>query len=70
LSLSQRRANAVIEYLSKNGVRKKRLMAQGRGEVDPLNPCDSDGACSENDHAINRRTEIKFSRPALSYQEQ
>ena len=70
LSLSQRRANAVIEYLSKNGVKKKRLVAEGRGEVDPLNPCDSNEACSENDHAINRRTEIKFSRPALSYQEQ
>jgi len=70
LSLSQRRANAVIEYLSKNGVQKKRLIAEGRGEVDPLNPCDSNEACSENDHAINRRTEIKFSRPALSYQEQ
>jgi len=70
LSLSQRRANAVIEYLSKNGVQKKRLIAEGRGEVDPLNPCDSNEACSENDHAINRRTEIKFSRPTLSYQEQ
>jgi len=70
LSLSQRRANAVIEYLSKKGVKKKRLVAEGRGEVDPLNPCDSNEACSENDHAINRRTEIKFSRPALSYQEQ
>lgn len=70
LSLSQRRANAVIEYLSKKGVKKKRLVAEGRGEVDPLNPCDSNEACSENDHAINRRTEIKFSRPTLSYQEQ
>lgn len=69
LSLSQRRANAVIEYLSKNGIRKKRLSAEGRGETDPLNPCDIDGTCTENDHAINRRTEIKFSRPALSYQE-
>jgi outer membrane protein OmpA-like peptidoglycan-associated protein len=69
LNLSQRRANAVIDYLSKNGVRKKRLSAEGRGEIDPLNPCDSDDSCSENDHAINRRTEIKFSRPALSYQE-
>jgi outer membrane protein OmpA-like peptidoglycan-associated protein len=70
LNLSQRRANAVIDYLSKNGIRKKRLNAEGRGEDDPLNPCDGDRACSENDHAINRRTEIKFSRPALSYQEQ
>ncbi|MFM2000333.1 MAG: hypothetical protein RL204_2280, partial [Bacteroidota bacterium] len=69
LNLSQRRANAVIDYLSKNGVRKKRLTAEGRGEIDPLNPCDSDDSCSENDHAINRRTEIKFSRPALSYQQ-
>jgi len=69
LNLSQRRANAVIEYLSKNGIRKKRLSAEGRGETDPLSPCDIEGPCSENDHAINRRTEIKFSRPALSYQE-
>jgi len=62
LSLSQRRANAVIDYLLKNGIRKKRLNAEGKGEMDPLYRCDSDEACSENDHAINRRTEIKFSR--------
>jgi outer membrane protein OmpA-like peptidoglycan-associated protein len=70
LSLSQRRANAVTEYLAKNGIKKKRLSAYGRGEADPVSPCDSEGTCSENDHAINRRTEIKFSTPTLSYIEQ
>ena len=36
LTLSQRRAEAVIEYLIKNGISKERLTAKGYGESTPV----------------------------------
>lgn len=56
LALSSKRAKEVIEYLVKNGVDRKRLSGKGMGENGLLNDCAAN--CSEQEHAINRRTEI------------
>jgi outer membrane protein OmpA-like peptidoglycan-associated protein len=53
INLSQKRAQSVINYLSKNGVPLKQLIAKGYGESQPLAPNDSD----EN-KAKNRRVEL------------
>jgi outer membrane protein OmpA-like peptidoglycan-associated protein len=59
-SLSQRRANGVVEYLVTKGVSRNRLMPVGYGESRPRNGCSEGVTCPETDHARNRRTEIKM----------
>ncbi len=58
-TLSQKRAQSAINYLVKNGIAKSRLVAKGYGESRLLNTCADGTNCSEEEHAINRRTEIK-----------
>ncbi len=55
LLLSQKRANAIKDYLIKKGVDKARLETIGMGETEPL----FEDAKSEKDRAQNRRTEFK-----------
>lgn len=58
-TLSQKRAQSAINYLVKKGIAKNRLVAKGYGESRLLNTCADGVSCGEEDHAINRRTEIK-----------
>ncbi len=60
LKLSQRRADAVVQYLIDNGVDKNRLMAVGYGETRLLNKCVNGVNCTEEQHQLNRRTEFKI----------
>jgi len=53
LSLSQRRAEAVRNYLIQSGISAARLTAKGYGETQPQVPNDSDA-----NRAKNRRTEF------------
>src|SRR5690554_135189 len=56
LRLSNRRANATLEYLVENGIDRNRLRSKGFGETKPLVACG--GNCSEAEHSINRRCEF------------
>ena len=58
--LSQKRAKAAVDYMIAKGIDKSRLKAIGYGETRLLNHCKSDVTCSEEEHAINRRTEFKI----------
>lgn len=61
LSLSQRRAESAVSYIIKKGkIPANRITAKGYGETKLLNKCDDGISCSEAEHAINRRTEIKI----------
>jgi outer membrane protein OmpA-like peptidoglycan-associated protein len=60
LQLSQKRAKAAVDYLISKGINKNRLIAIGYGETKLLNKCSNDVNCSEEEHAINRRTEFKI----------
>lgn len=60
LKLSQKRAQFVVDYLILNDVDKKRLKAIGYGEKKLLNKCGNNVPCSEEEHAVNRRTEFKI----------
>ena len=53
LSLSQRRAQAVVDYMVLAGVEAGRLIAKGYGESQPI----EDNATKEG-RAANRRTEF------------
>lgn len=60
LDLSKKRAKATLDYLISRGIAKERLKAIGYGETRLLNNCGNNSTCSEEQHAINRRTEFKI----------
>ena len=61
LNLSQKRAESAVEYIIKKGkIPQNRISAKGYGETKLLNKCDDGVACSELEHAMNRRTEIRI----------
>ncbi|GAB4138331.1 MAG: hypothetical protein Fur0041_13310 [Bacteroidia bacterium] len=62
MQLSRKRANAVVDYLVKRGIDKKRLTAVGYGEAKLLNKCADGVDCTEEEHAKNRRTEFKINK--------
>jgi outer membrane protein OmpA-like peptidoglycan-associated protein len=55
LDLSKKRAQSVVDYLTKAGINSGRLLSKGYGETQPLIPNTSD----EN-RAMNRRIEFKI----------
>ncbi|WP_233219150.1 OmpA family protein [Adhaeribacter arboris] len=58
--LSQLRAEAAVNYIISRGIDSSRLIAKGYGETQLLNGCKDGVACSELEHQINRRTEVKI----------
>jgi len=62
MSLSEKRANAVADYLIKNGIAKNRIVAIGKGESQLRNRCLNAVPCSDKEHGYNRRTEFKFKK--------
>jgi len=62
-TLSQNRANAAVDYLVSKGITRSRLKPIGYGETKLLNKCSNDIDCSESQHQINRRTEMKVICP-------
>lgn len=58
--LSAKRAGGVAAYLASNGISRDRMVALGIGEDDPVNQCTDGVECSEEEHQLNRRTEIKI----------
>jgi outer membrane protein OmpA-like peptidoglycan-associated protein len=59
LKLSQKRAESCVNYLIAKGVTKDAIIAKGYGEKQLKNKCGNNVKCTEDEHAINRRVEIK-----------
>jgi outer membrane protein OmpA-like peptidoglycan-associated protein/tetratricopeptide (TPR) repeat protein len=59
-SLSQKRAQAAVDYLVKKGIVRNRLTANGYGESMLMNKCADGVTCSEAEHQKNRRTTLKI----------
>ena len=57
--LTQKQADAIAAYLITKGAAKERIKAKGYGTTQPLNHCIQGVACSEEEHAVNRRNEYK-----------
>ena len=60
MSLSQQRAQSVVNYLVNNGIARNRLVARGYGETRLTNGCGNGVNCSEAEHQKNRRTEFRI----------
>jgi len=58
--LSQKRADAVVEYLVNKGIDPERLIAKGYGESEPVNNCVDGVECTEEEYQRNRRTTFKI----------
>ena len=59
MRLSQRRAEAVVRYMTQRGVSRDRMVPRGYGESTPVNNCNNNIPCSEREHQFNRRTEFR-----------
>ena len=57
--ISEGRSKAVTKYLVKRGISARRLEVSGYGESQLLNECADGIECTEEQHAVNRRTEFK-----------
>ncbi len=62
-TLSQNRASAAVDYIVSQGISRDRLVGKGYGETRLLNRCADGVPCSEAEHQINRRTEVKVICP-------
>lgn len=57
--LSENRSKSVVRYLHKRGIALHRMEASGYGETQLLNECADNVECTEEQHAVNRRSEFK-----------
>jgi len=56
--LSQRRAQAAVDYLVGRGIARERMVAKGYGETRLVNECGNGVPCGREAHQANRRTEV------------
>jgi outer membrane protein OmpA-like peptidoglycan-associated protein len=59
LILSQQRAETAAAYLVSHGIDPNRITAKGYGATRLLNRCAPGVPCTEEEHQLNRRTEVK-----------
>lgn len=60
-ALSTARAKSVYDYLAKKGVSVKMITYRGFGESRVINKCVDGVTCTDQEHALNRRTEYIIS---------
>ena len=53
--MSKNRASAVVEYLINSGIEAERMVAEGKGQEEPIDTNDNDTG-----RANNRRVEFKI----------
>ena len=58
LWLSQKRAEATVDYMVSKGISKNRLVGEGFGETKLINQCANGVRCSFREHEVNRRSEF------------
>lgn len=58
-TLSQNRASGAVDYIVSQGINSARITGVGYGETRLLNNCGDNATCSEAEHQLNRRTEMK-----------
>ncbi len=58
LWLSQKRAEATVDYMVKKGISKDRLSSEGYGETKLINQCANGVKCTSAQHELNRRSEF------------
>lgn len=62
IALANKRALSMKRYLLNKGVSAGRIITKGLGESQLVNGCTDDVSCSEEQHALNRRVEMRLVR--------
>jgi len=62
LNLSQKRAEVAKQFLVDQGIAPYRIVAKGYGELVIRNHCVEGVICTDDEHAYNRRTELKITK--------
>jgi outer membrane protein OmpA-like peptidoglycan-associated protein len=57
MKLSEKRGKSVIDYLTGKGIKASRINAHAYGETRLINKCADGVPCTNDEHAVNRRTE-------------
>ncbi len=57
--LSRKRAKSAVAYIVSKGVSSNRITGKGYGETRLVNSCQDGVDCTEDEHQMNRRTEIR-----------
>ncbi len=63
LELSKKRSSSVKAYLVAKGIAATRMKPIGKGELELKNKCKNKVNCTDDEHAENVRTELKFYKP-------
>jgi len=58
MKLSEKRGKSVIDYLASKGIIVSRVSANAYGETQLVNKCADGVKCTDDEHAVNRRTEL------------
>ncbi|WP_062053372.1 OmpA family protein [Aquimarina longa] len=58
LYLSEKRAEATLNYMIDKGISPDRLTAKGYGETQPINDCGDETNCKKEEYQLNRRSEF------------
>ena len=66
--LSQKRAEAAVQYMVERGIASSRISGKGYGEWLLKNECEDGTPCEEWQHQENRRTEVKITKLAKNVQ--
>ena len=56
--LSQKRAESTMKYIINQGIDNNRVSGKGYGETQLVNNCSNGVNCTEEEHALNRRSEF------------
>jgi hypothetical protein len=64
--LSQRRAQATVDYIVYQGIDPSRITGKGYGEERLLNNCEDPAKCSRSENQLNRRTEFVIANSGAS----
>jgi outer membrane protein OmpA-like peptidoglycan-associated protein len=59
LTISENRANTIMDYMLREGIARERITAKGFGETMPINHCHNGTPCNIEEHLVNQRLEIK-----------
>ncbi len=58
--LSERRSQSCVKYIRAAGIPTDKILAKGYGETKLVNKCSNTDRCTEAEHQLNRRTELKI----------
>jgi outer membrane protein OmpA-like peptidoglycan-associated protein len=64
-ALTERRAKTTVNYIVSKGIARKRIQYTAFGEALLLNTCSDGVECPEEDHAKNRRAEVKVQKEPI-----